>query len=251
MRAETAQRLVALNREFYQNGAVSFSATRQRIQPGMRRILSTLPDEGSWLDIGCGNGNFARSWLAIGKRGKFTGIDFSVRLLMDARNTALVAQPQRQTQVNFFQADISLPGWQQPFENTGWDGAFLFAVLHHLPCEALRVRFLREIFGILKPGGWIFLSVWQPQNSARLWARRQLWEAIGLTPGDVEEGDVLLDWRAEKSSNCETAALRYVHVFQAEELRALADSCGFKVSDEFLSDGNQNNLALYQVWKRS
>ena len=42
MDAETTQRLIALNHQFYQTFAAHFSATRQRLQPGVLRMLPSI-----------------------------------------------------------------------------------------------------------------------------------------------------------------------------------------------------------------
>jgi tRNA (uracil-5-)-methyltransferase TRM9 len=60
MRSETVSILLDLNRQFYQQFGAAFSATRQRIQPGVARLLERLPLQGRWLDLGCGNGELAR-----------------------------------------------------------------------------------------------------------------------------------------------------------------------------------------------
>jgi len=54
--SNTVNRLIELNRQFYQTFAGAFSATRQRIQPGVRRQIEQLPANARLLDLGCGNG---------------------------------------------------------------------------------------------------------------------------------------------------------------------------------------------------
>ena len=59
MDTATACQLVELNRKFYADFGESFSATRQRIQPGVRKIISGLEGTERILDLGCGNGLIA------------------------------------------------------------------------------------------------------------------------------------------------------------------------------------------------
>jgi SAM-dependent methyltransferase len=151
------------------------------------------------------------------------------------------------TAIEFHRADISTPDWAAQCDQAAWDGVFLLAVLHHIPSHTLRIRLLQSIAKLLKPQGSLYLSVWQPQNSPKLWARRQNWDAAGFKTDEVDEGDVLLDWRAERTEADKTA-LRYVHIFQSVELRLLAKSCGFTLKEEYLSDGKEKNLAMYQRW---
>jgi len=60
MDSATAARLIAINQDFYSRFGDSFSATRRRIQPGVRRVMQMFQGDESILDLGCGNGEFAR-----------------------------------------------------------------------------------------------------------------------------------------------------------------------------------------------
>ena len=82
-------------------------------------------------------------------------------------------------------------------------------------------------------------------NSEKLKARIQNWEKVGLSKEDVDEGDYLLDWRSGGQG------LRYVHHFSASELTGLANQVEMKVEAEFLSDGENGKLGLYQDWHLS
>ena len=71
MKNEIARRLLSMNTDFYSAQAQSFSATRQRIQPGMARSVGDwIVTHGGYsgsqdlhlLDMGCGNGNLATGW---------------------------------------------------------------------------------------------------------------------------------------------------------------------------------------------
>jgi ubiquinone/menaquinone biosynthesis C-methylase UbiE len=81
MNTDTIQRLLALNYQFYQTFAAQFSATRQRLQPGVLRLLQTIPLTSRLLDLGCGNGGLARQLAQSGYQGEYLGLDFSVALL--------------------------------------------------------------------------------------------------------------------------------------------------------------------------
>jgi hypothetical protein len=48
MNPTTLSRLLDLNRQFYQTFALPFSATRQRLQPGVRHVLASLPACSIW-----------------------------------------------------------------------------------------------------------------------------------------------------------------------------------------------------------
>jgi len=70
MDPSVAQKLVELNQQFYQTFAGHFSITRQRLQPGVRKVIQDIPPDQRILDLGCGNGQL---WLALAARGHFGG----------------------------------------------------------------------------------------------------------------------------------------------------------------------------------
>jgi len=240
MDAEVAQRLIALNKAFYQKLASPFSATRNQVQPGVKRVLDDVPKDASILDLGCGNGSVAKELARRGYSGKYIGIDSSEDLLTIARKNVSSPMPN----VQFIQGDLTATDWnlQSPISGFLFDFIFAFAVLHHLPSREIRLSFLSQVGKLLRPRGKFELSNWQFLNSPKLKERIQLWEKVGLSNSRVDEGDYLLDWRSGGEG------LRYVHHFDAAELAALAAETSFRVADEFLSDGKTRNLALYQKW---
>ena len=239
MDSDTAARLIEINREFYTRFGDSFSATRHRIQPGVRRVLESLKGDESFLDLGCGNGELARELAERGQRGSYLGVDFSLPLLREAE-----ALPEgfsaRFLQVDLaklsaFSSQLSLVG--------GWSVITAFAVLHHIPSIELRLNILRIVYQLLKTEGIFVHSNWQFLNSEKLKGRIQPWESVGMSGSEVDAGDYLLDWRSGGEG------LRYVHHFDESELDKLAKAAGFRIMDTFHSDGEGGNLGLYQVWK--
>ena len=237
MNSFTAQKLIELNRDFYTRFGAEFSSTRQRLQPGVKRILDSLRGDESILDIGCGNGELARELTRRNHNGSYHGVDFSLPLL-DA------AFASHSFPVKFVQGDLSSNTWSFDFRPSTFDVVFSFAVLHHIPSVEMRLNILRTIKDLLKDDGQFILSNWQFLNSAKLRARIQSWDKVNIRADELEEGDYLLDWRSGGNG------LRYAHHFSSEELSALADQIGMRVSASFLSDGESGNLGLYQVWGR-
>jgi len=235
MDEQIAARLLRLNREFYQTFAHPFIETRKRLQPGVMRILEGVDPAEGILDLGCGSGEAARELARRGHRGRYTGLDLSAELLAAAEDD------QPHPQASFVLADLADPGWYSglsgPFERI-----FAFAVLHHIPGDALRLRLMHDIRALLGLSGSLTLSVWDFMASERLRARVVPWEAIGLQEGDVDRCDYLLDWRRGGEG------LRYVHHFSENELADLAEQAGFSVEAGFRSDGEGGRLGLYQVW---
>jgi 2-polyprenyl-3-methyl-5-hydroxy-6-metoxy-1,4-benzoquinol methylase len=237
MDSATAARLIRLNRDFYERFSADFSATRRRLQPGVTRLLPTFARDASILDLGCGNGELARTLARRGHRGPYLGLDFSVPLLSDAS-----ALPDGFS-ARFLETDLT-SDWTLKVEGLTFNVITCFATLHHIPLPKLRLQFLQNVRKLLAPNGRFLLSNWQFLNSARLRARIQPWERIGLTSADADAGDYLLDWRRGGEG------LRYVHQFSEEELAGLAHESGFEVMETFYSDGEGGRLGLYQVWGR-
>ena len=262
MDLDTAARLIELNRNFYDRFGRPFSATRQRIQPGVRRVLGLLKGDESILDLGCGNGELARELAKRGQRGSYLGVDFSLPLLQEAETlpegfsakflqadlTSLSLMDviasshkvgSRQSQRN---EEIALSGYSSP-GNDMFDVVFCFAVLHHIPSHELRSSFLHIVCQLLKEDGLFIHSNWQFLNSEKLRARIQPWDAAEIPTSAVDAGDYLLDWRSAGKG------LRYVHHFDEKDLDELAKAGGFRVSDTFYSDGDGGRLGLYQIWR--
>ena len=143
----------------------------------------------------------------------------------------------------WLQADLTAPDWELPLADRRFEAVLAFAVLHHLPGEALRLQVLQAARGCLLLGGTFIHSEWQFLSSPRWRERIQPWELIGMEADEVDAGDALLDWRRGGSG------LRYVHHFSEDELRRLAAGSDFQVSETFYSDGEGGRLGLYQVWK--
>lgn len=228
--------LIELNRDFYEQFAGSFSATRQRLQPGVRRIFDSISKDDSVLDLGCGNGLFLRELRRRGHRAALLGADFSPSLLREAESAPGVEFKA----VDLAQLSVSS---DQFSVDGGWDVITMFATLHHIPSNEIRLDILRTVKALLKSDGRFILSNWQFLNSEKLTSRIQPWSRVGLSEEDVDAGDYLLDWRGGGGGG-----LRYVHQFSAEELLGLAHQVQMKVEAGFYSDGENGRLGLYQIW---
>ncbi len=238
MRDEIIDRLIRLNRGFYQTFASSFAETRARLQPGVLRILDDVDANDSVLDLGCGNGEVARDLAQRGHQGVYYGIDGSRALLEIARTDC------PHPGAHFMYADLAESGWFKDLP-TPFDQVFAFAVLHHVPSNALRTRILGDVRNLLSTDGQLTLSNWNFPESKRLRKRILPWSTIEIAEADVDPGDALLDWKRGGHG------LRYVHHFSEVELSHLAQAAGFRILDTFYSDGEGGRLGLYQVWKKA
>ena len=112
-----------------------------------------------------------------------------------------------------------------------------------MPSSDLRLSIAVAIRALLVTDGLVAVSVWDFLASPRLRERIVAWETVDLGEAEVDEGDYLVDWREGGSG------VRYVHHFTGNELQELATKAGFRVSQEYRSDGENSQLGLYQVWE--
>ncbi len=239
MQPATVDRLLALNRTFYESVADHFDATRQGWTPGHLAIVpyfqsGTKQNPISVLDVGCGNGRLARLLAEQEIHCTYVGVDNDARLLTMAEQavTRLDAIDAR-----FVQADLASPAWAAALHDERFDVVLCLATVQHLPGYAMRLRLLRDFRRLSRQ--WAILSFWQFLSSDRFVAKQIDWTTIGLSAGDVEPGDALLPWRQG------VHALRYVHQVDAEELARLAIDSGWQIHDTFRADGKEGDLNLY------
>lgn len=118
---------------------------RSRARLIRRWVLSRLPEEGEFLEIGCGTGSVLEA-LSRGSSLKLTGAE----AYLDGLKRAKARLPQ----ARFVQLDARA----LPFENA-FDGIGLFDVLEHVPEDE---AVLAAVAKALRPGGWAFLTA--PQH---------------------------------------------------------------------------------------
>ena len=238
MNSTTAEHLIELTRRFYSEHGRDFSDTRARLQPGVTQLLGTFQNEADILDLGCGNGELARTLSRRGHLGSYLGLDFSLPLLSEAEREAFTFP------VKFLKEDLTAQDWPSLDLKENFDLVFAFAVLHHIPGSDLRLSILEKVHKLLKQEGRFIHSNWQFLDNPRLKERIQPWELAGLTPQNVDRNDYLLDWKRGSKG------LRYVHHFDEGELSELAKASHFEIVETFYSDGENKRSGLYQIWKK-
>ena len=238
MDRETAERLLTLNREFYAAFARPFAASRPVSDPALVCILPYIPQRASVLDVGCGNGRLATLLDRERPGVTYLGVDAAPELVALAR-----AQASKLTTIaaEFRVAAVARPGWGGGLPGVPFDCAVVLAVLFHIPGFDLRVGVLREIAGLLKPGGCLILSTWQFLGSARMRRKIVDWAEVGIVEESLEPGDYLLDWKREGRG------LRYCHLVDEAEVERLAAESGFRVRQTFRAGGREGNLSLFAI----
>ncbi len=239
-------RLLALNRTFYATVASEFDQTRAGFPVGWDQLIPWLPPglnrPAAVLDVGCGNGRFARFLDHIGYASEYLGVDGEPTLLqLAAEQTQTLAQ----IHPRFTQVDLASPGWATGLsKHAPFDLVVCLAVLHHLPGQSLRQQVVRELADTLAPNGVLILSNWQFFTSPRLASKQIAWATIGVQPDEVEPGDALLPWQQG------VQAVRYVHQLDEAEVRTIVSAAGLKVCTHFYADGKNGRLNLYSVCRR-
>lgn len=242
MQTEMVEKLLRLNQEFYATYAQSFAATRHSVQPGVQRLLPQIMQAEMVLDLGCGNGNLAELLKSEGFQGSYFGVDENAYFLEQAEAATQNAACGSYT---FRQGSLATFDWLDVVDEA--DAICSFATLHHMPGADLHRQLFSSVSSKLSPKGRFFLSCWQVLGNDRLEKRLVPWKPADIEAKRVDKHDLLMDWRADPGK---PAKLRYVHHFAPSELRALGESEGLILQDEFFSDGKEGNLGLYQVWQK-
>jgi SAM-dependent methyltransferase len=249
--SNTIRALNAINRRFYRDRAREFSQTRDAPWPGWTRLMESLGDGTASaplhvLDVGCGNGRFARFLRERGRAFRYLGVDASAALLDHAR-ARLADSPD----IEFAQTD---------FVETSLDGLraekdfsliVLFGVLHHVPGRERRVSLLQSLARRLTPDGRLAATAWQFQAFQRFRDRLLPWDRFNRESDDpidtsqLETGDHLLPWGPSPG-----AAVRFCHFSDETEMQALVSDAGLACLKTWLADGREGDLNRYYLLRR-
>lgn len=220
-----AQQLLFKVKNDYNQTAEEFSRTRQFFWPEMEKIFDCIKPSNKVLDFGCGN---ARALPYIQQKGgEYFGVDISENLIKIAR------QKYPQANLRIIYGNIL------PFEDNFFDIAYAIAVFHNIPSKELRSQILREIKRVLKPNGFLILTVWQPKNKRFFWlfCKYSILKACGFSKMDFR--DLIEKWGVNGQ--------RYFHLFSKVELKKMALENGWQVVKNGVvknERGNRNNIYL-------
>lgn len=230
MDANTIDRLIELDNEFYRENARSFSDTRSCPWEGWPRVIESLPSSpASVLDVACGNMRF-KTFLnqSLSKDFAYLGIDSCAELVPSS-------------EARFFKHIDLL---SQPLDPLGqFHFVACFGFLHHVPTVQRRKELLDYLFSCTAPGGTLALSFWQFARNDKLLSKalsttESGCEALGI---ELDENDYLLGWQNEPGR------YRYCHSFTDAEIDDLIACTDINPVDRFRADGKSGNLNTYVV----
>lgn len=186
--------------------------TREKLFWGeLRRFTDYVREGEALLDIGCGN---ARTYdLFRGKGIHYAGVDISANLIAqaEARHAG--------EDVRFRVGDIL----NLPVPDNRYDSVLAVAVIHHIPSQSYRLKAMRELARVTRPGGYVMLTswnLWQP----RYW-KVLLHQLFGWRNG-WDFGDLKISWKKPHFP-------RYYHVFTQKEMRGLTEGSELEIVEQY------------------
>jgi ubiquinone/menaquinone biosynthesis C-methylase UbiE len=161
--------------DFYNNNSKSFDSTRYLPWPIVKSFVESVRKDSTICDVGCGNGK-----NQFRKDIKWTSCDNSVEMCKIVNDAQL--------------CDCT----SLPYKNEEFDHAICIAVIHHLASHERRLKAVKEIYRILKPGGKALISVWASQPK------------FGC-------GDQVIGWNNKQNQ-------RYIHFFTYDEIKSIVSN---------------------------
>ena len=189
-------------REVFNQIAPDWYRFRHRsIFPRELKALAERWQQGRLLNLGCGHGP---DFLPFKEKFELYGVDFAPEMIKLARKYARKFNFRVRLEV----ADVQ----KLPYPDDSFDWAIAVATYHHIEGEESRLRALRELRRVLRPGGEAFITVWNRWQPRFWFGRRQ----------------VLVPWRQRGKT-----LYRYYYLFSYAELEKLAGKAGFRLLRSF------------------
>lgn len=224
MNPSYTQFLLDRTRENYNRIAKHFSSTRSFLWPELESFKKYLKENDVILDAGCGNGRLFELFQDL--KVDYYGVDFSEVLIKEAQK--------RYPQANFQKANIL----DLPFDKEKFNIVFCIATFHHLPSEEARLQVLENFHWVLKPKGYLILTVWNLWQS-RFWKylfQYTTFKILGHSRLDFK--DIFFPW---KDSQGKIITQRYCHTFDKNELNGLFQLSRFEILDHYYTKGKEKS----------
>lgn len=217
MREKKAKKLLNKVKNTYSHIADDFSATRVKHEKELGLILPYIKANTTILDVGCGNGRVYH-FLSQKHLPEYNYIGF------DNTKAFINICKKKYPSAVFLDGDIL----KLPCKNNFSDLTLYVRSLHHIPSEEYRRKAIAEAMRVAKPGGTLYISVWN------LWQKKYIHNIIIgilrslLTFGSYDYNDLFIKWGKNHK--------RYYHAFTIHELRNLATSSGFSIISQHIGN---------------
>ncbi|OQB44489.1 MAG: Demethylrebeccamycin-D-glucose O-methyltransferase [Parcubacteria group bacterium ADurb.Bin159] len=228
MRQEIAIKILKENIKNFDTIAEEFSVSRSQLWPDFRKFNKFIKSNDKILDIGCGNG---RLYSIFRKENiQYFGIDTSSKMINLAKNK----WPNESNNPIFTNGNIL----DIPFSSNFFDIVFSLAVLHHIPSLSLREKAIKECARVLKPQGFLVISVWNLFSFKFLLKYHNLLMLLGKRERGLDYGDTFIPWKAKND-----VIWRYYHAFSKNELKKLLKK-DFEIIENKSNIFKANNLVI-------
>lgn len=226
MNDDLAKRIRASVHDFYEQNGAAFGRTRAIVWEEEKIVARQIPARSLVVDIGAGNGRFAR---LLPKEAHYLGFEPSVALRQSAPSSL----------------DLRAGGFPKiPLETATADVVTCFAVIQHLPTQTERTAAIQELLRLAKPGALIAVTSWHPTP--------ELTKQTIMPLPQGGPGDLLVSWKAESAET-----QRYIHDFSFEEWHVLwqrpeleQHHCGLFGRNNWTQDLNQGRNWFFIGKKR-
>lgn len=168
---------------------------------------------GRLLNVGCAHGP---DFLPFGGKFELWGLDSSPAMISLAAKYS--------AKFKFAAALMVADAVSLPFRDNSFDFVISVAAYHHILDKQGRLQAFRELRRVLKPGGEVFLTVWNR------WQR----EFIGRGP------EVIVPWKTKNKQH-----LRRYYLFTYPEITGLLKSAGFEVIRTYAESGYRLPLKYF------
>lgn len=246
MTLTTVRKLNELNQQFYHTVALAFSESRSQAWEGWLSVLPFIYQNKaksslSVLDLGCGNGRFGQflSQQLPDTKLLYTGTDSSSTLLAIAQQKlkGLNNLSLNTSQQDLVEDLIS----NRNSQLTQYDLVVAFGVLHHIPSNDLRQKFMEQIANSLTPNGVAIFSLWNFIEIPNLMARAVSPEQFGFSSSDLEKNDYFLTWERGPQT------IRYCHYTDPQEIKESLKKAALLPIKTFFADGKNHQLNHYII----